>query len=43
MQIKESQEKIQKKPFVSEIRAFEIVAVNSAFSGGDTWHRQLMC
>ena len=40
--ISEMQQKIQKKSFVSEIMAFEIVAGNSAYCCRNTCHRQLM-
>ena len=42
MYISEMQEKIQKKYFASEIMAFEIVAVNSAYCYRNNYHRQLM-
>ena len=42
MHIYEMQSKIQKKSFVSEIMAFEIVAGNSAYCCRNTCHRQLM-
>ena len=43
MHIAEVQQKIEKKSFVSEIMAFEIIVVNSAYCGGNTCHRQLTC
>ena len=43
MHISEIEQKIKKKCFVSEIMAYEIVAVNSAYCDGNTCHRQLMC
>ena len=42
MHTSEMQQKIQIKSFVSEIMAFEIVAVNSAYCCRNTCHRQLM-
>ena len=42
MHISEIQQKIQKKCFSSDIMAFEIVAVNSAYCCRNTCHRQLM-
>ena len=42
MHISEMQSKIQKKSFISEIKAFEIVVVNSAYCCRNTCHRQLM-
>ena len=42
MHISEMQQKIQKKSFASEIMAFEIVALNSAYCCRNTCHRQLM-
>ena len=42
MHISEMQWKIQKNSFVSEITAFEIVAVNSSYCCWKTCHRQLM-
>ena len=42
MYISEMQDKIQKESFASEIMAFEIVAVNSAYCCRITSHRQLM-
>ena len=43
MHISEMEEKIEKKSSVFEIKAFEIVAENSAYSGRNTCHRQSMC
>ena len=37
------EQKIGKKSSVFEIKAFEIVAENSAHSGKNTSHRQSMC
>ena len=37
------EQKIGKKSSVFEIKAFEIVAENSAHSGRNTCHRQSMC
>ena len=42
MHISEMQQKVQKKSFVSEIKAFEIVVLISAYSCRNTCHRQLM-
>ena len=42
MHISEMEKKIQKKFFVYEIMAFEIVAVNSAYICRNTCHPQLM-
>ena len=42
MQISEMQKKIKKKSFFSDIMAFQIVAVNSAYCCRNTCHRQLM-
>ena len=42
MHISEMILKIKNKSFVSEIMAFEIVAVNSAYCCRDACHRQLM-
>ena len=41
MHISEMQLKIKNKSFVSEIMAFEIVAVNSAYCCRNACHRQL--
>ena len=43
MHISEMEQKIEKKSSVFEIKAFEIVAENSAYSGRNTFHRQSMC
>ena len=43
MYISETQEKIQKMLFVSEITAFEVVAGNCAYCEGNTCTRQSMC
>ena len=42
MHISEMQQKIQKKSFASEIKAFEIVALNSVYYCRNNCHRQLM-
>ena len=42
MHISEMRKKIQKKSFVFEMLAFEIVAVNSGYCCRNTCHRQLM-
>ena len=42
MHISEMQWKIQKESFVSEIVAFELVWVNSAYCYRNTGHRQLI-
>ena len=42
MHISEMQLKIEKKSFVSERMAFEIVPVNSAYCCRNTFHRQLL-
>ena len=42
MHISEMQQKIEKKSFVSEIMALEIVKVYSAYCCRNTCHRQLM-
>ena len=43
MHILEMERNIQKKSSVFEIKAFEIVAENSAYYGRNTSHRQSMC
>ena len=43
MHISEMEQKIEKKSSIFEIKAFEIVAENSAYSGSNTCHRQSMC
>ena len=42
MHISEMQWKIKKESFVSEIMAFELVGVNSAYCYRNTGHRQLI-
>ena len=42
MHISEMQWKIKKESFVSEIMAFELVGVNSAYCCRNTGHRQLI-
>ena len=42
MHISEMEKKIQKKYYVCEIMAFEIVALNSAYCCRNTCHPQLM-
>ena len=42
MHISEMESKVKKKCFVSEIMAFEIVAVNSAYCCRNTCHWQLI-
>ena len=37
------EQKIQKKSSVFDIKAFEVVAENSAYCGRNTCHRQSMC
>ena len=43
MHILEMERNIQKKSSVFEIKAFEVVAENSAYCGRNTCHRQSMC
>ena len=43
MHISEKEENIAKKSCVFEIKAFEVVAENSAYSGRNTCHRQQVC
>ena len=43
MHISEMEQKIGKKSSAFEIKAFEIVAENSAYSEWNTCHQQSMC
>ena len=43
MHISEMEQEIQKKFRVFEIKAFQVVAENSAYCGRNTYHRQSVC
>ena len=43
MHISEMEENIKRKSSFFEIKAFEIVAENSAYCGRNTGHRQSVC